>query len=80
MTLCALPPRQPTPIGKWSLPSVVGKQGLHIDRTRALEHVAGYCVLNDFTEREFQLQRGGQWTKGKSFPGFAPWARGGDSR
>lgn len=60
--------------GDWEveLAIVIGKRGLHIDRARALEHVAGYCVLNDFSEREFQLQRGGQWTKGKSFPGFAP--------
>jgi 2-keto-4-pentenoate hydratase/2-oxohepta-3-ene-1,7-dioic acid hydratase in catechol pathway len=68
----ALPPNSAH--GDWEveLAIVVGKQGLHIDRARALEHVAGYCVLNDFTDREFQLQRGGQWTKGKSFPGFAP--------
>ena len=51
---------------------VIGKQGLHIDRAQAMEHLAGYCVLNDFSERDFQSQRGGQWTKGKSFPGFAP--------
>ena len=68
----ALPPRSTHADWEVELAIVVGKQGLHIDRTRALEHVAGYCVLNDFTEREFQLQRGGQWTKGKSFPGFAP--------
>jgi 2-keto-4-pentenoate hydratase/2-oxohepta-3-ene-1,7-dioic acid hydratase in catechol pathway len=68
----ALPPKSTH--GDWEveLAVVVGKQGLNIDRARALEHVAGYCVFNDFTDREFQLQRGGQWTKGKSFPGFAP--------
>jgi 2-keto-4-pentenoate hydratase/2-oxohepta-3-ene-1,7-dioic acid hydratase in catechol pathway len=68
----ALPPKSTH--GDWEveLAVVIGKQGLNIDRASALEHVAGYCVFNDFTDREFQLDRGGQWTKGKSFPGFAP--------
>jgi 2-keto-4-pentenoate hydratase/2-oxohepta-3-ene-1,7-dioic acid hydratase in catechol pathway len=68
----ALPPSSTHADWEVELAIVIGKQGLHIDRARALEHVAGYCVLNDFTERDYQLQRGGQWTKGKSFPGFAP--------
>jgi 2-keto-4-pentenoate hydratase/2-oxohepta-3-ene-1,7-dioic acid hydratase in catechol pathway len=68
----ALPPDSTHADWEVELAVIVGKQGLHIDRARALEHVAGYCVLNDFTDREFQLNRGGQWTKGKSFPGFAP--------
>jgi 2-keto-4-pentenoate hydratase/2-oxohepta-3-ene-1,7-dioic acid hydratase in catechol pathway len=51
---------------------VIGTSALQIDRTDAWEHIAGYCVFHDFTDREFQLNRGGQWTKGKSFPGFAP--------
>ncbi|WP_095095893.1 fumarylacetoacetate hydrolase family protein [Pseudomonas sp. Irchel 3A5] len=51
---------------------VIGTQGLYIDKADALKYVAGYCVVNDFSERSYQLERGGQWTKGKSFPGFAP--------
>lgn len=51
---------------------VIGTGGLYIDMSKALEHVAGYTVVNDFSERSYQMDRGGQWTKGKSFPGFAP--------
>jgi 2-keto-4-pentenoate hydratase/2-oxohepta-3-ene-1,7-dioic acid hydratase in catechol pathway len=68
----ALPPKSTHADWEVELAVVIGKQGLNIERGSALEHVAGYCVINDFTDREFQLQRGGQWTKGKSFPGFAP--------
>jgi 2-keto-4-pentenoate hydratase/2-oxohepta-3-ene-1,7-dioic acid hydratase in catechol pathway len=68
----ALPPDSTHADWEVELAIVIGKPGLHIDRARALEHVAGYCVFHDFTDREFQLNRGGQWTKGKSFPGFAP--------
>ncbi|NIY99677.1 fumarylacetoacetate hydrolase family protein, partial [Salipiger sp. HF18] len=38
----------------------------------ALSHVAGYCVVNDLSEREWQMERGGQWVKGKSAPGYGP--------
>ncbi|WP_212625420.1 fumarylacetoacetate hydrolase family protein [Pseudomonas sp. PP3] len=60
--------------GDWEveLGIVIGKRGLYIDTSNALEHVAGYCVVNDLSERSYQMDRGGQWTKGKSFPGFAP--------
>lgn len=51
---------------------VIGTRGLYIDKVDALKHVAGYCVVNDVSERSYQMERGGQWTKGKSFPGFAP--------
>jgi len=51
---------------------VIGKEARHVTRERALEHVAGYALMNDFTERGFQRDRGGQWTKGKSADGFAP--------
>jgi 2-keto-4-pentenoate hydratase/2-oxohepta-3-ene-1,7-dioic acid hydratase in catechol pathway len=68
----ALPPGSTHCDWEVELALVIGKQGLHIDRAQAMEHLAGYCVLNDFSERDFQSQRGGQWTKGKSFPGFAP--------
>jgi 2-keto-4-pentenoate hydratase/2-oxohepta-3-ene-1,7-dioic acid hydratase in catechol pathway len=68
----ALPPKSTHADWEVELAIVIGKPALNIDRAQAFEHIAGYCVLNDFTDREFQLQRGGQWTKGKSFPGFAP--------
>ncbi|GGA02532.1 fumarylacetoacetate hydrolase family protein [Dyella caseinilytica] len=68
----AMPPNATHCDWEVELAIVIGKHGLHIDQAHALEHVAGYCVLNDFTEREFQLNRAGQWTKGKSFPGFSP--------
>ena len=60
--------------GDWEveLGIVISKSGLYINETDALSHVAGYCVVNDLSERSYQMDRGGQWTKGKSFPGFAP--------
>jgi 2-keto-4-pentenoate hydratase/2-oxohepta-3-ene-1,7-dioic acid hydratase in catechol pathway len=51
---------------------VIGKPGKYVKRERALEHVAGYCVLNDVSERSYQLDRGGQWDKGKGCDTFAP--------
>ena len=51
---------------------VIGKDGKYIDEENALEHVAGYCVVNDVSEREFQLHRSGQWVKGKSADTFGP--------
>jgi 2-keto-4-pentenoate hydratase/2-oxohepta-3-ene-1,7-dioic acid hydratase in catechol pathway len=51
---------------------VIGTPGKYIDETNALDHIAGYCIVNDVSEREFQLERAGQWTKGKSADTFAP--------
>jgi ureidoglycolate lyase len=51
---------------------VIGKGGRYIDEAHALEHVAGYCVINDVSEREWQLERGGTWDKGKGFDTFGP--------
>lgn len=51
---------------------VIGKPCWDVSEDQALDHIAGYMVLNDISERHFQLEREGQWTKGKSFPGFAP--------
>lgn len=51
---------------------VIGRPCWDVSEERALDYVAGFCVLNDISEREFQLEREGQWTKGKSFPSFAP--------
>ena len=51
---------------------VIGKPGRYIDEADALSHVAGYCVINDVSEREFQLERGGTWDKGKGCDTFGP--------
>ena len=51
---------------------VIGKGGRNIDEATAMQHVAGYCVINDVSEREWQLERGGTWDKGKGFDTFGP--------
>ena len=51
---------------------VIGKKASYVDETSAMDHVAGYVLHNDYSEREFQLERGGQWVKGKSCDSFAP--------
>jgi 2,4-didehydro-3-deoxy-L-rhamnonate hydrolase len=51
---------------------IIGKKALYIDKDRALDYVAGYALHNDYSERHFQLERGGQWVKGKSADTFAP--------
>jgi 2-keto-4-pentenoate hydratase/2-oxohepta-3-ene-1,7-dioic acid hydratase in catechol pathway len=51
---------------------VIGKAAKYVDEAQALEHVAGYCVVNDVSERSFQIERSGQWTKGKSADTFGP--------
>jgi 2-keto-4-pentenoate hydratase/2-oxohepta-3-ene-1,7-dioic acid hydratase in catechol pathway len=51
---------------------VIGKSGKYLKMEQALEHVAGYCIVNDVSERAWQLERGGQWDKGKGCDTFAP--------
>ena len=51
---------------------VIGKPAKYVDEARAMDHVAGYCVVNDVSERTFQTERSGQWTKGKSHDTFGP--------
>ena len=51
---------------------VIGKGGRYISEAEALSHVAGYCVINDVSEREFQIERGGTWDKGKGCDTFGP--------
>lgn len=51
---------------------VIGKAGRYIEEANALDHVAGYCVVNDISEREFQLERSGTWDKGKGCDTFGP--------
>ena len=60
--------------GDWEveLAFVVGRKAQSVSEADAVNYVAGYCVCNDVSEREWQLERGGQWVKGKSFDTFAP--------
>ncbi|MFG1223979.1 fumarylacetoacetate hydrolase family protein [Xanthobacter wiegelii] len=51
---------------------VIGKPAKYVSEEDALSHVAGYCVINDVSEREFQIERGGQWDKGKGCDTFGP--------
>lgn len=51
---------------------IIGKKASYVSETDALDHVAGYALHNDYSEREWQLERGGQWVKGKSCDTFAP--------
>jgi ureidoglycolate lyase len=51
---------------------VIGKEARYVSEADAMDHVAGYCVVNDVSERAFQAERGGQWTKGKSADSFGP--------
>lgn len=51
---------------------VIGKHAKYIEKEQALDYVAGYCVINDISERDFQIRRSGQWTKGKSADTFGP--------
>jgi 2,4-diketo-3-deoxy-L-fuconate hydrolase len=60
--------------GDWEveLGVVIGKTALYVSEEDALDYVAGYCTINDVSERSFQTERGGQWIKGKSAPTFGP--------
>jgi ureidoglycolate lyase len=51
---------------------VIGKAAKYVEEAKALDHVAGYCIVNDVSERSFQVERSGQWTKGKSADTFGP--------
>lgn len=51
---------------------VIGTRAHHVSERQALAHVAGYCIVNDVSERAFQLERGGSWDKGKGCDGFGP--------
>jgi 2,4-diketo-3-deoxy-L-fuconate hydrolase len=51
---------------------VIGKKATYVEESEAMEYIAGYCLHNDISEREFQLERGGTWDKGKGCDTFAP--------
>jgi 2-keto-4-pentenoate hydratase/2-oxohepta-3-ene-1,7-dioic acid hydratase in catechol pathway len=60
--------------GDWEveLGVVIGRKARYVSEADALKHVAGYCVVNDVSEREYQIERGGQWDKGKCCDTFGP--------
>ena len=51
---------------------IIGKRASHVSQKNAMDYVAGYALHNDYSERAFQLEQGGQWVKGKSYDSFAP--------
>jgi 2,4-didehydro-3-deoxy-L-rhamnonate hydrolase len=67
-----LPPKSKK--GDWEveLGVIIGTRAKNIKKADALKYVAGYCTINDLSEREFQAERSGQWTKGKSYDTFGP--------
>lgn len=67
-----MPPNSKKTDWEVELGVVIGKGGKYISEADALEHVAGYCVINDVSEREWQLERSGTWDKGKGFDSFGP--------
>lgn len=79
-TSCLSGPYDPVIIPKGStkpdweveLGIVIGKNASYVSEDEALDYVAGYCVINDMSERAFQIERSGQWVKGKSAPTFGP--------
>ena len=67
-----LPPRSSKSDWEVELGVVIGKEARYVPLERAMDHVAGLCVVNDLSEREYQLERGGQWDKGKGCDTFGP--------
>jgi 2-keto-4-pentenoate hydratase/2-oxohepta-3-ene-1,7-dioic acid hydratase in catechol pathway len=67
-----LPPGSKKSDWEVELGVIIGRECRYVSQTRALDHVAGLCVVNDLSEREYQLERGGQWDKGKGCDTFGP--------
>lgn len=67
-----LPPKSKKSDWEVELGIIIGTRAKNIRKADALKHVAGYCTINDLSEREFQAERSGQWTKGKSYDTFGP--------
>jgi 5-carboxymethyl-2-hydroxymuconate isomerase len=66
-------PRESTALDyEVELAIVIGRRTQYVSETEAMNHVAGFALFNDVSERDFQKHRGGQWTKGKSHDGFGP--------
>ena len=79
-TSCAVGPNHPVVLPQGSVKSdwevelgiVIGSRARYVSEADALKYVAGYCVVNDVSEREYQIERGGQWDKGKGCDTFGP--------
>jgi 2,4-didehydro-3-deoxy-L-rhamnonate hydrolase len=67
-----IPPKSKKSDWEVELGVIIGTRAKNIKRADAMKHVAGYCTINDLSEREFQIERSGQWTKGKSYDTFGP--------
>lgn len=67
-----IPPNSTKTDWEVELAVVIGKKATYVREEDAMSHVAGYCLHNDYSERSYQLERGGQWVKGKSCDSFAP--------
>ncbi|MFT6991214.1 MAG: ureidoglycolate lyase/2,4-diketo-3-deoxy-L-fuconate hydrolase [Paraglaciecola sp.] len=67
-----MPPKSEKSDWEVELGVVIGKEAKYVSEEDALEHIAGYCVINDLSEREFQIEKEGQWCKGKGCDTFGP--------
>ncbi len=67
-----IPPKSKKSDWEVELGVIIGTKAKNIKKADALKYVAGYCTINDLSEREFQAERSGQWTKGKSYDTFGP--------
>ena len=67
-----IPPKSKKSDWEVELGVIIGTKAKNIRKADALKYVAGYCTINDLSEREFQAERSGQWTKGKSYDTFGP--------
>ncbi|WP_323015412.1 fumarylacetoacetate hydrolase family protein, partial [Devosia sp.] len=67
-----IPKNSTKPDWEVELGVVIGKEARYVEEADAMEHVAGYCVVNDVSERNFQTERGGTWDKGKGCDTFGP--------
>jgi len=67
-----IPPKSQKSDWEVELGVIIGRKAKNIKEADAMKHVAGYCTINDLSEREFQVERSGQWTKGKSYDTFGP--------
>jgi len=67
-----MPPKSEKSDWEVELGVVIGKEAKYVSEENALDHIAGYCVINDLSEREFQIEKEGQWCKGKGCDTFGP--------
>jgi 2-keto-4-pentenoate hydratase/2-oxohepta-3-ene-1,7-dioic acid hydratase in catechol pathway len=67
-----LPPKSQATDWEIELAIIIGRKAQRVAEAQALDYVAGYAIANDVSERDWQIKRGGQWSKGKSFDTFCP--------